>query len=129
MARATSSLSKVCWPLAVPACTRTVVTISAKRIPTPGYSSERGLPGAIARLLAEDPAEMTAAANASPNHVGNDDRWTRKAQEANPKLNDDQANRVGQLMKKQHYVRMGKLSAQARQLARDAAAEMDAAAS
>jgi len=78
----------------------------------------------MARLMTEDWGQMTAAANASPNHVSSDDRWTKKAREANPKLNDDQAYRLGQKMKKAHYVRMGQLSAKARQLAREAADEM-----
>lgn len=78
----------------------------------------------MARLLSEDWHGMTAAANASPNHVSSDDRWTRKAREANPALDDDQAYRLGQHLKKQHYIRMGKLSAQARRLAREAEAEL-----
>lgn len=80
----------------------------------PDYPSSRGLPGAMARLLAEDWHSMTAKANASSNHVSSADRWTRKALEANPALDDDQAYRLGQLLKKAHYVRMGKLSAEAR---------------
>lgn len=67
---------------------------------------------------------MTAAANASPNHPSSADRWSRKAREANPALDDDQAYRLGQLLKKQHYVRMGQLSAEARRLARQAVAEL-----
>jgi hypothetical protein len=80
----------------------------------------------MARLMTEDWAEMTRRANASPNHVSSGERWSRKARETNPALDDDQAHRLGQMMKKAHYVRMGKLSAQARRLARDAAAEMEA---
>jgi hypothetical protein len=78
------------------------------------------------RLLTEDWNEMTAAANASPNHVGSDDRWARKAREANPALDEDQAQRLGQKLKKAHYVRMGQLSAQARRIAREAEAELSA---
>jgi hypothetical protein len=78
------------------------------------------------RLMTEDWSGMTAAANASKNHVSSDERWTAKAREANPALDDDQAYRLGQLLKKQHYVRMGKLSAEARRLARVAAEEMAA---
>lgn len=81
---------------------------------SPAYPPSRVLPGAMARLLNEDWAAMTAKANASPNHVASDDRWTRKAREANPALTDDQAFRLGQHLKRQHYVRMGKLSAAAR---------------
>lgn len=81
---------------------------------SPAYPLSRTLPGALARLMSEDWSAMTAAANASPNHVSSDDRWTRKAREANPALSDDQAHRLGQMLKKQHYQRMGKLSAEAR---------------
>jgi hypothetical protein len=93
-------------------------------MPNPAYPSSRTLPGAMKRLLSEDWDTMTAAANSSPNHVSSDDRWTRKAREANPALDDDQAYRLGQKLKKAHYVRMGQLSAQARQLARKAEAEL-----
>jgi hypothetical protein len=76
------------------------------------------------RLMTEDWSAMAARANASPNHVSSADRWTKKAREANPALDDDQAYRLGQLLKKQHYVRMGKLSAEARRVAREAQAEL-----
>jgi hypothetical protein len=81
----------------------------------------------MTRLITENWDEMTAAANASPNHVSNADRWTRKAREANPALDDDQAYRLGQHLKRAHYVRMGKLSAEARRLAREAATELRSA--
>ena len=81
----------------------------------------------MARLLTEDWDTMTAKANASPKHVSSIERWTAKAREANPSLDDDQAHRLGQMMKKAHYVRMGKLSVQARRLAREAQAALDAA--
>lgn len=87
------------------------------RAPTdaqPGYPRSRVLPGAIARLSREDWHEMTRAANSSANHVSSDDRWTRQAAEANPALSEGQAYRLGQMLKKQHYRRMAKLSAQAR---------------
>lgn len=87
----------------------------------PAYPPERGMPGALKRLLTEDWSEMTRAALTSPNHVSSDDRWTRKAREANPALDDDQAYRLGQDLKHQHYVRMGKLSVQARRIARETA--------
>ncbi len=93
----------------------------------PDYPPERTLPGAMARLISEPWDAMTAAANASPNHVSSDERWTRKAREANPALSEDQAYRLGQHLKKAHYVRMGRLSARARQLARQAADELAAA--
>jgi hypothetical protein len=94
------------------------------RAQNPAYPATRGLPGAMKRLLTEDWSGMTAAANSSPNHVSSDDRWTNKAREANPALGEDQAYRLGQHMKKAHYVRMGKLSAEARRLAREAAEEL-----
>ena len=59
-----------------------------------------------------------------PNHVKSLDRWIVKAHEANPSLNDEQAERLALMMRKAHYVRMGKLSAEARRLARDAEAEL-----
>ena len=92
----------------------------ATGMPNPAYPESRTLPGMMKRLLTEDWTQMTRAANTSPNHVSSDDRWTRKAREANPALDDDQAYRLGQLLKKQHYVRMGQLSAQARRIAREA---------
>lgn len=97
-------------------------------ITNPGYPPERTLPGMMTRLLTENWDEMTAAANASPNHVSSSERWFRKAKEANPALSDEQAARLGEMMRKAHYVRMGKLSAQARRLAREAKAVLDAAA-
>jgi len=78
----------------------------------------------LARLAAEDWSEMTSAANASSNHVKSLDRWVTKAREANPALNDEQAERLAVMMRKAHYVRMGKLSADARRLAREAQAEL-----
>lgn len=87
------------------------------------YPPSRVLPGAMARLLNEDWHAMTRAANDSPNHVSSAERWTRKARETNPALDDDQAYRLGQMLKKQHYTRMGKLSAEARRIAREADAQ------
>ena len=101
---------------------------AATRVMNPAYPPERTLPGAMARLLAEDWSQMTAAANASPNHVSSDDRWTLQAREANAALDDDQAHRLGQMLKKAHYVRMGKLSAEARRIAREAETELEGAA-
>jgi hypothetical protein len=89
--------------------------------------SECGTAGVVARLMTEDWNEMTAAANASQNHVKSLDRWIAKAREGNPKLTDEQAERLGQRLRHDHYVRMGRLSAQARKLAREAQAEFDRA--
>lgn len=107
-----------------------MVTIarSATRVINPDYPLSRTLPGMMARLMTEDWDAMTAKANASPNHVSSDDRWTRKAKEANPALDEAQAHRLGQHLKRQHYVRMGRLSAEARRLARQAEAELESAA-
>lgn len=96
-------------------------------VPNPDYPPSRTLPGMMARLLAEDWSAMTAKANASDNHVSSAERWTRKAREANPTLDDDQAYRLGQLMKQQHYIKMGKLSGEARRIAREAQSALEAA--
>lgn len=72
----------------------------------------------MSRLLAEDWTEMTRAARASARHVKSLDRWVDKAREANPSLSDEQAERLAVMMRREHYVRMGKLSAQSRRAAR-----------
>ena len=82
------------------------------------------MPGAMARLMTEDWNAIPAAANASPNHVKSLDRWIGKARKSNPNLSEDQLARLGELLRKAHYVRMGKLSAQARRIAREAQAEL-----
>jgi prephenate dehydrogenase len=97
---------------------------SATHVDNPDYPASRVLPGMMARLVTEDWHKMAAAANASPNHVKNLDRWVTKAREANPSLNNEQAERLALMMRKAHYVRMGKLGAQARKLAREAQAEL-----
>jgi hypothetical protein len=89
--------------------------------------SERGEMGVMARLAAEDWSAMTRKANASENHVKSAERWFRKAREANPALDDEQAARLAEHMRHQHYVRMGRISAEVRRLARQAQAELDAA--
>jgi hypothetical protein len=99
----------------------------ATRVHKPDYPPSRTLPALMTRLMTEDWHEMTKAASASPNHVKNLDRWIAKAREANPRLDDDQAERLAVMLKKAHYVRMGQLSARARKLAREAEAELDAA--
>jgi len=86
--------------------------------------SQRGHSGIMARLLTEDWDEMTAKARASDKHVSSLDRWIRKAREANPSLSDEQAVRLGQMLRTEHYKRMGRLSAQARRIAREAQAEL-----
>lgn len=100
---------------------------SATHVGNPDYPASRVLPGMMTRLMTEDWGKMAAAANASANHVKSLDRWVAKAREANPALDDEQAERLGLMMRKAHYVRMGKLSAQARKLAREAETELDQA--
>jgi len=95
--------------------------------PRPLTRAECGTAGVLARLATEDWDAMTAAALASPNHVSNLDRWVKKARELNPRLNDDQAERLAERLRKDHYQRMGRLSAQARKLAREAEAELERA--
>jgi hypothetical protein len=93
-------------------------------VSNPDYPLSRVLPGMMTRLMTQPWDEMTAAANASANHVKSLDRWIVKAREANPSLSDDQAERLAVMMRKAHYVRMGKLSAEARRIAREAQAEL-----
>lgn len=100
---------------------------TATRVHNPDYPPERGLPGMLARLTTEDWGDMTRAANASAKHVKNLDRWVAKAKETNPALSEDQAERLAVMLRRAHYVKMGKLSAAARKLARDAQAALDAA--
>jgi hypothetical protein len=95
------------------------------RVDRPLTRSECGQAGILARLASEDWSEMTKAALASDNHVSSRDRWTKKAREINPRLDEDQAARLGERLRREHYVRMGRLSAQARRLAREAQTELD----
>ena len=80
--------------------------------------------GIMARLLTEDWYQMTAAARASDKHVSKPDRWIAKAREANPNLTDEQAERLAERLRTDHYKRMGRLSGQARRLTREAEAEL-----
>jgi hypothetical protein len=82
------------------------------------------MPALMSRLMSEDWDQMTKAANGSANHVKSLDRWITLARNANPALSDAQAERLAILMRRQHYIRMGKLSVQARKLAREAQAEL-----
>ena len=87
---------------------------SARTPGRPLTRSECGSAGVTARLLSEDWNEMTSAAFASANHVSSLDRWTRKALEANPRLTDEQAERMGEMLRTEHYRKMGRLSVAAR---------------
>ena len=80
--------------------------------------TERAHAGIMARLLSEDWDAMTRAANASSQHVKRLDRWIAKAKAANPNLSDEQAERLAERLRRDHYVRMGKLSGQSRKAAR-----------
>jgi hypothetical protein len=80
----------------------------------------RARAGIMARLLAEDWHAMTRAANASGRHVRSLDRWVAEALEANPRLSGDQAVRLAERMRRDHYARMGRLSGEARRRAREA---------
>jgi hypothetical protein len=107
-----------------------VITIATTRVPENAYPRDRVLPGAMARMMTADWHEMTAAANASPNHVSSSERWFKLAKETNQSLDDEQAARLGEMLKTEHYRKMGRLSAEARKLARQAAAilaDIDAA--
>ena len=90
---------------------------SARTPGRPLTRSECGSAGVTARLLSEDWNEMTSAAFASANHVSSLDRWTKKAREANPRLTDEQAERMGEMLRTEHYKRMGRLSGVARKKA------------
>jgi hypothetical protein len=68
----------------------------------------------MARLEPEDWSAMTAAARKSPDHVSSLDRWVRIAKERNPALDDRQAERMGEHLRREHYRKMGRLSAHAR---------------
>lgn len=70
----------------------------------------------LARLRTNDWNELTAAANASPNHVGNLDRWIAKARAENPALDDAQAARLGQMLKDDYYARLSAAGVRARRL-------------
>jgi hypothetical protein len=59
---------------------------------------------------------MTRAANQSDRHVKSLNRWIAKAKEANPRLTDEQAARLAMVLRREHYRRMGRLSAQSRKL-------------
>lgn len=84
--------------------------------------SESGEAGIMARLMTEDWTAMTAPARNSPNHVAGMDRWRKQADQAHPNLSPDQRERLAEKLRRAHYVRMGKLSAEARKIARQATA-------
>lgn len=96
--------------------------VSGSATSNPAYPPERVRPGIMARLATEDRHQMTRAANASANHVKSAERWLRKAREADPTLDDEEVTELAEVLRRDHYVRMGELSAQARAgILRDAA--------
>jgi hypothetical protein len=88
---------------------------------------ECGEAGILARLLTEDWTGMTAAARAAKKHVNSLERWFEKAKEANPNLTDEQAARLAEKMRLDHFRRMGRLSGEARKLARETQTELERA--
>jgi len=62
----------------------------------------------------------TRAALSSPNHPSRLERWIRQALEADPALTDEQAVRAGELLRREHYASMARLSAQVRRRPREA---------
>ena len=72
---------------------------------------------------------MTAAGRASRKHVNSLERWFEKAKEANPNLTDEQAARLAEKMRLDHFRRMGRLSGEARKLAGETQAELERAGS
>lgn len=91
---------------------------------TPLTHAERGELGMLARLATEDWSAMTAAAQASPRNVKGMDRWRDLARQ-NTHLDDEQVERLAVRLRREHFRRMGQLSAAARRLAREAQAELD----
>lgn len=91
--------------------------------PTPvtpsSYPHERVFPGALKRLLNEDWREMTAAANASPEHVSSLERWKKRARTQNPSLGDAELNRLAVHLKNEFYANLSRAGVQARQLVAD----------
>lgn len=106
--------------------------MSQSRLPENARASEEkmtrqecGAAGILVRLATTTNwADMTAAANDSKLHVAGMERWRQKAREENPALSDDQVERLAALLRKEHFRRMARLSAQARRLAREAEAEL-----
>lgn len=68
----------------------------------------------LARLQSENWDDMTAAANASSNHVMSLDRWTRIARERNPSLSEQQVARLAEQLRTDHYRGLGRSSGESR---------------
>lgn len=87
-------------------------------------ASERGSLGMTVRLSAEDWSEMTRAANTSRRHPSSMDRWREVARIQNPALSPDQAERLAERLRTQHYADMGRRSGAARRAAGQVAASL-----
>ena len=84
----------------------------------PTYVPGPGRAGALARLAREDWSEMTAAANASPNHPGSTETWMRQAREQDPDASGEDIARIAAELRANHYRALGGRSAQSRRDAR-----------
>ena len=73
-----------------------------------------------ARLAVEDWTAMTSAANASPRNVNSLERWRETARQQNPSLNDEQTDRLAEMLRSEYYAGLARRSAAARR-ARSAA--------
>ena len=69
-------------------------------------------------------AAVSAAAGDSPQNVKGMDRWRQIARQ-NEHLDDEQVERLAEMLRRDHFAKMGRLSAQARKLAREAQAELE----
>ena len=67
-----------------------------------------------ARLAREDWSAMTARANASPRNVNNMERWRTAAREQNPALNDEQVDRLAEMLRSEYYAGLARRSAATR---------------
>lgn len=83
--------------------------------------SERGRRAALARLQVTDWTEYARPAFESPNHPGNIERWLKAARDANPFLNEEQAGRLAEMMRREHFAEMGRRSGDARRARRASA--------
>jgi hypothetical protein len=101
-----------------------IMARSASPGTSPPTHAERGQLGILERLATEDWAGMTAAALAAPRNPKGMDRWRELARQ-NEHLNDEQVERLAVMLRREHFRKMGRLSAQARRLAREAQAELE----
>ena len=57
---------------------------------------------------------MTRAANASPRNVNSLERWRTAARQQNPSLNDEQTDRLAEMLRSEYYAGLARRSAAAR---------------